>query len=175
MKKRDLAILGLLVILVVALTAWENIQKREKAELQDQRRMRERVELEKRLSGQGLALDSLKLEVLRVIDSLRVEAAAFESVAVARQEAMEQQLAVKDSEPAPEATPPEDIETRAEQAALNDTMPKVIREEYEQALAALPDDLTRYEQRIATQEVENAITAKFGLSHQEFEKIKREW
>ncbi len=168
MKKRDLFVLALLVILVIALTAWENINKHEEDKLVRQQRARERAELEKRLAGHGLIIDSLKTDVLQLIDSLRTETAAFESVAVARQKAMEQRLAEQ-------TTPIEDVEPRAEEAAVRDTLPDIIRAEYERAMGALPDDLTHYEQKIATKEVENAITAKFGLSHQEFVEMKQQW
>lgn len=166
MKKRDLFIFMFLVVLVVVFTTWEVVTKRQREAKLESARRAEREQLETRLAAYNLELDSLATDVLRLVDSLKTEAAAFESLAIARQIAME----------TPTITQPEE-ETPPQEEAISprDTMQHAIQTEYERALAGLPADLTRYERKVAQKEVENTILAKFNLTLDEFEQMKKTW
>ena len=161
MKKRDIFILVALVVLVIAFTAWENISRHDREAEQDRTRQTERAEIEKRLNGYGLFLDSLSITMLRIVDSLKTQAAVFESLA--KQAPLEAEVTEE---------PPETVVVRAEPVAPPDTLPGIILAEYELALAGLPADLTKYEQKIAKKEIENAILAKYRLSQEEFVELR---
>ena len=169
MKKRDMVILFALIALVVAFTAWEQANRREKESARSEARSAERILLEKRLANADLRFDSLSTRVLRIIDSLKFEAAAFESLA--QQSINELTTAAEEthSQETDELTP------RAEEVALPDTLPQMVKTTYEEAMAALPKDLTKYEQKIAVREVELTVMAKFDITRDEFAEIKRDW
>ena len=164
MKKRDVVILLVLVAVVVAFTAWEKLSERERETQQAQARRIERAELEKRLTRYNLALDSLSTVILHFIDSLKMEAVYYDSVAN-----------VSPLDVAGDDTPPKADARRGTESAPPDTMPRVIRNEFERALARLPADLTKYEKKIAQKEIENTIRAKFRLSESAFSAMKRNW
>lgn len=166
MKKRDVIIFALLIVLVIIFTAWENIGRREREAKVEKARHAEREMLEKRLADYGLEMDSLATNVLQIIDSLKTEAAAFESLALARQAELEIRASSQPVEAVvPVAIPP----------APQDTLPNVVQAEYQRALAGLPADLTRYERKIAQKEVENTILARFELTLEEFDEMKKIW
>ena len=169
MKKRDMIILFALIILVVAFTAWEQANRQETESAQSNARSTERVALEKRLANTDLRFDSLSTRVLRIIDSLKFEAAAFESLAKRSID----QLA----EAAEEIKEPvtEEITPRAEEVVPTDTLPQMIQTTYSQAMAALPKDLTKYERKIAVREVESTVMTKYDLTHDEFANFKKAW
>ena len=166
MKKRDVIIFVLLIVLVFVFTTWEIVTRRERETKVENARRAEREMLEKRLAGYGLEVDSLATNVLRIIDSLKTEAAAFESLALARQAELEIQAGKQSAAPVIE------IEERP---ARRDTLPQVVRAEYQRAWAGLPADLTRYERKIAQKEIENTILARFNLTLEEFSRMKRTW
>lgn len=164
MKKRDVFILVVLIIVVFVFTAWENLIQREKETESEQTRQIERAKLEKRLAHCDLQLDSLSTTVLHIIDSLHTQAAVFESLAKQRV------LEVAANQQKPETLAP-----RAEKVAPPDTLPGIIRTAYESAMSGLPADLTRYERKIAHKEVENTLLAKYGLTQEAFAKMKKGW
>jgi hypothetical protein len=166
MKKRDMVIFIFLVVLVVIFTAWEVVTKRQREAALESARRAEREQLESRLAAYGLEIDSLSTTVLRIVDSLKTEAAAFESLAVTRLDAAGRPIITHEVDripPQEETIPP------------RDTMQQAIQTEYERALADLPADLTKYEQKVAVKEVENTILAKFNLTTDEFEQMKKTW
>jgi len=164
MKKRDIVILLVLIAMVVAFSAWEKINERERDAEQARARRTERAELEKRLTRYNLSLDSLSTMVLHFIDSLKMEAAFFDSMA--RETPLD--VAAGDR-------PAELLAHRGAESAPTDTLPRLVRSEYDRALARLPADLTKYEKKIATKEVENTIRARFRLSEEEFNEMKKSW
>lgn len=165
MKKRDVFILVVLIALVVVFTGWERLTQRGEETEREQIRRAERVELEERLADYDLHLDSLSTAVLRIVDSLRVQAAVFESLA------KQTPLEVVVDKPEPDT-----LAARAQKVAPPpDTLPQVIHAEYERALASLPADLTRYEQKIARKEVENTILVRYGLTREAFAEMKKSW
>lgn len=164
MKKRDIFIMLGLIAVVVAFTVWETVINRDKEMRDDRARQSERMQLEGRLARYDLHLDSLSTRVLRLVDSLKIEAAAFESLAARTQ------LAVDAGQKEAEVIPP-----RAEEVAPPDTIPSLIRVDYEKAMAAMPYDLTKYERKIAKKEVESTILAKYSISLAKFGKIKKTW
>jgi len=164
MRKRDVFILVVLISLVVVFTAWERLTQRGKETEREQIRRAERAELEERLADYDLHLDSLSTAVLRIVDSLRVQAAVFESLA------KQTPLEVVVDKPEPDT-----LAARAQKVAPPDTLPQVIHAEYERALAGLPADLTRYEQKIARKEVENTILVRYGLTREAFAEMKKNW
>jgi hypothetical protein len=166
MKKRDVIIFALLVVLVIVFTAWEVANKREREAKIDSARRAERALLEKRLAEYDLEMDSLTIEVLRIVDSLKTEAAAFEALALARQAELELQA---------NRQPDTQVVTIEPRSAPPDTLPNAVRAAYQRALDGLPADLTRYERKIAVKEVENTILARFDLTREEFISMKESW
>jgi hypothetical protein len=163
MKKRDLLILVILIGFVIFFTAWEKITQRKKEDVRLAALQAERAELEKRLAGYDFILDSMSTSMLHFIDSLKAEAAFFESVA------RQMQLEVADDHTAPET-----LAARAEPVAPKDTVPELVLEEFDRAMADLPGDLTSYERKIAVKEIENTILAKVSLSREDFVAIRRD-
>lgn len=166
MKKRDMVIFIFLVVLVVIFTTWEVITKRQREAALENARRAEREQLESRLAAYGLEMDSLSTSVLRIVDSLKTEAAAFESLAVTRLDTPRRPMITHDVEP---------ISPDEETIPPPDAMQQAIQAEYEQALADLPADLTKYERKVAVKEVENTILAEFNLTIDEFEQMKKTW
>jgi len=163
MKKRDLLILLILISFVIFFTAWEKITQREKEAERNTATQVERVDLEKRLAAYDLSLDSLSTSILYFIDSLKTQAAVFESLA--RRSSLE--VVVDD-------TPAESLITRAEPVVPRDTVPESVRADLGQAMSVLPQDLTEYERKIAVKEIENTILAKFGITREKLIEIRKD-
>jgi|GEM_PF-6238926 len=166
MKKRDLIIFALLIALVVVFTAWENIAKRQRETEMENMRRAERESLEARLAGYDLELDSLTTRVLRIVDSLKTEAAAFESLALSGQSPAGFRVGARAAGR---------VTTEEETVTPEETIEQAIQLEYERAIDDLPGDLTRYERKIAQKEVENTILAKYNLTLEEFNELKKTW
>jgi len=162
MKKRDLLILLILISFVIFFTAWEKITQREKEADRNTAIQVERADLEKRLAEYDLSLDSLSTSILYFIDSLKTQAAVFESLA--RQSSLE--VVVDD-------TIAESLVARSEPVAPRDTLPEAVLAEFDHALAGLPSDLTEYERKVALKEIENTILTQFGITRGKLVEIRK--
>ncbi|MEW5702531.1 MAG: hypothetical protein AB1792_09915 [Candidatus Zixiibacteriota bacterium] len=161
MRARDILVLGLLVLLVVALTIVEKYGEHRRDDQRRQEAAIERLQWENRISD---ALDSrwkeLSAGLRRSLDSL-ARATVAAGVNADSLVAVLGDTPVRDSAP---ATARGSVSSRAMIASRPDTLASTVAREYRAALASLPTDLNSYERRVAANEVGALIRAKFGLT-----------
>jgi hypothetical protein len=176
MKLRDILILLGLVVLVLVLTiAEEYAERRREARLDGERQAELQTWQEEVRSAFDARWSNLSAELRTTLDSMAQEIIA-EGVS-------RESLAAMVVEPNPPVTVAEDVlrdstesakpasEPPAPPAVTTDSLARAVAGAYEDGLAALPQDLSSYERRIATNEVASLVRARFGLTPARFDSL----